>query len=219
MLIKKIVIIVLLNLFPLSIYSDFVLSPDYINEWQFLDKNGLVYPWYTKPFLDILSTWDVSNWEVLEWGGGYSTVWWASHCKSVTTIDHDAMWTSSIQTYLNKLGLKNVIIKVHPIMHAIGIPIGIANGGENSSYVTTIDEDHKLYDCIIIDGVFRNDCAVKALRHIKPNGIIILDDANRASIGFNSQQTFSLLAQYEHYSYLQPGHPDWRTDVWIINKI
>jgi hypothetical protein len=51
-----------------------VLSPLHINEWQFLDAHGMVFPWYTKLFLDILATWDIKDWDVFEWGGGYSTI-------------------------------------------------------------------------------------------------------------------------------------------------
>jgi hypothetical protein len=189
-----------------------ILSPQNINEWQFLDAHGMVFPWYTKPFLDILATWDIKDWDVLEWGGGYSTLWWASHCKSVVTIDSHAEWMASLDETINALQLTNVNLK----FRALGQNPHMGNGGEETPYVMGIDEDDKLYDCIIIDGEYRNTCAFRALAHLKPNGVIILDNANQASIGLNSQPTFELFKQYEHHSFLQPGHPDWRTDYWII---
>lgn len=193
-------------------YPEMHLSPKNINEWQFLDKNGMVLPWYTKPFLDILVTWNTKNWDVFEWGGGYSTVWWAAHAKSIVTVDNNLEWMSAVQKYLNQLNLTNVTIKNREL--AKNADIG--EGGELSTYVMAIDEDQKLYDCIIIDGWHRNTCATKVLNHLKPNGILILDNANQASCDLNSLPTFELLKKYKHYSFLQPGHKDWRTDYWII---
>ena len=44
-------------------------------EWQVIDENGLVMPWWTHPFLDVLKTWNLSNKNWLEFGGGKSTTW------------------------------------------------------------------------------------------------------------------------------------------------
>lgn len=191
--------------------------PQSINEWQFVDKrSGLVFPWFTKPMLDTLVTWDVKDWEVFEWGAGYSTIWFSFNCKNVVSADTNKLWTNTLANELDSMGQKNVILKIRDTNE---LNASIGDGGENSDFVNSIDENDKLYDCIVIDGAYhRNACAVVALNHIKDNGIIILDNANQASIHLNSIPTFELLKNYEHYSYLQPGHQDWRTDFWIIRK-
>jgi hypothetical protein len=95
----------------------------------------------------------------------------------------------------------------------------IGDGGEESPLVNSIDENGALYDCIIIDCSYhRNTCAMHALKHLKENGVLILDNANQASVGLDSTATFELLKEYEHYSYSQPGHYDWRTDFWTLRK-
>lgn len=196
--------------------SNYILSPQNINEWQYKDKNGMVLPWYTKPFLDELVTWDIANWDVFEWGGGHSTIWWAAHCKHVVSVDGNIDWVTAIDNTLRILNLNNVTLKLR-IPDATCYNIG--DGGENSAYVNSIDEDDKLYDCIIIDGeCCRNTCATKVIKHLKPNGILILDNANQATIALNSEKTFNLFKQYQHYSFKQPNHVDWRTDYWIIQK-
>ncbi len=210
---KKIITLLITIFFIFPAHTK-ILSPQNINEWQFLDKDGIVFPWYSKPFLDVLVTWNIADWDVFEWGGGYSTLWWASHCKSVVTIDSHVQWMASLEETINGLQLTNVNLK----FRALGQKPHIGNGGEQTDYVLAIDEDDKLYDCIIIDGEYRNTCAFRALAHLKPNGIIILDNANQASVGLDSQITFELLKGYEHYSFLQPGHRDWRTDYWIIGS-
>lgn len=192
--------------------AEVILSPAHINEWQFIDNNGMVFPWYTKPFLDVLITWNIKNWDVFEWGGGYSTVWWAAHAKHVVTVDNNEEWLTGVQKNLDQLNLHNVILK-HRVTDSHA---DIGDGGQTSPYVLAIDEDDKLYDCIIIDGRHRNTCATKVLAHLKPGGILILDNANQASCDLNSLPTFELFKDYVHHSYLQPGHRDWRTDYWII---
>ncbi len=188
--------------------------PSSVNEWQWIDDDGLVFPWFTKPFLEVLRTWDIKDWEVFEWGTGYSTIWFAKHCKSVVSIETNPKWLVAIQERLDELQLSNVVLK----QRNGSFPFDIGGGGEDSSLINSIDEDEKLYDCIVIDSIHRNTCAVYALKHIKPHGIIILDNANQFSVGLNSWTTFELLKEYPHYSYLQPGHRDWRTDYWIINR-
>jgi hypothetical protein len=140
--------------------------------------------------------------------------WWASHCKSLVTIDSHTEWVASIEESVKALQLTNVSLKPR----ALGDRPHIGNGGEETPYVMAIDEDNRLYDCIIIDGEYRNTCALRALAHIKPGGIIILDNANQASVGLNSLPTFELFKQYKCHSFLQPGHPDWRTDYWVISS-
>lgn len=187
--------------------------PREVNEWQHVDPtNDFVFPWFTKPFLDLFTTWDMQEWSVFEWGTGYSTLWLANRCKQVVSVDNNTQWIQSVREGLHEHGLENVILK-HRIPAA---PYAIGDGGEESLFVTAIDEDDALYDCIIIDGDFhRNACAQRSLKHLKRGGILILDNANQATIGLDSSATFELLKDYPHFSFQQPGHPDWKTDFWI----
>jgi hypothetical protein len=42
-------------------------------EWQRIDPiNGLVEPWLTHPFMDLVKTWNLKNVTMLETGGFYS---------------------------------------------------------------------------------------------------------------------------------------------------
>ena len=204
------------------------------------DRNGLVLPWFTRSFLDVLVTWDTKNWDVFEWGSGYSTIWLAANCHSVTSIETYKEWVDDVSKELNNRNLHNAIVKYRegelstdPIKNpspflswtgstAYPWEYSLGERGENSPYVNAIDEDDKLYDCIIIDGYHRNTCAKHILKHLKPGGIVILDNANQASLGINSTKTFEILKAYKRFSFLDktsiPFLPDWRTDYWIIDK-
>ncbi len=204
----------IISLFGKTDQAEALLFPNELSEWQLRDYNGLIFPWFTHPFLDILKTWNMCSWDVFEWGSGYSTIWFASRCKKIVSIEHNPEWIKVLRDQLWELGFRNARIK----RRTPKWPFHIGSGGETSDYVLAIHEEDTLYDCIIIDGEYhRNTCAVHALKRIKKNGVIILDNANQASIGLNSQPTFDLLEQYEHHSFRQPNHPDWRTDYWIIN--
>ena len=136
------------------------------NEWQFVDQDsGQVFPWYARPFLDELVTWDIKDWNVFEWGSGYSTLWFASHCHSVVSVDTSREWVRILQQELDSDLKSKVILKYRPGGPQIQI------GGGDSLFVNS---DDAVYDCIIIDGAcHRNTCAEHVLKHLKPDGILI----------------------------------------------
>ena len=64
-----------------------------MNVWQKKDQsNNLIYPWYTFEALDEISKWDTKDWNIFEYGGGYSTLWWRDKAKNVITIDNNKNW-------------------------------------------------------------------------------------------------------------------------------
>ncbi len=209
---------------------------------QYIDhRNGLVLPWFTKSFLDILVTWDTKNWDVFEWGCGYSTIWFADNCRTVTSIENDEQWVNEVNQELINRNVPNAIIKYRkaelssdPVSHpspflawtgseAYPWAYSVGEKGENSPYVNAIDEDDRLYDCIVIDGYHRNTCAEHVLKHLKKGGIVIVDNANQSSLGIDSGKTFELLKAYEHFSFRDhnsiPFLSDWKTDYWIFQEI
>lgn len=227
-----------------------------MNEWQYLDPEcKLVYPWYTKSFLDVLTTWKtsssgqpsispiatpISSWNVFEWGGGMSTIWWSRHCKSITSIDHSEPWLKIISDEFNRIALSNSDIKFHSKVdtkssntknHTLKYRIPSPNSGigttdEKSAYVQGINETPEKYDCVIIDGEYgRNTCAKVLMEknskgellHLNIPSIIILDNADQQTVGLSSKETFELLKDYKHFIYREMKHPDWRTDYWIID--
>lgn len=186
---------------------------------QYVDDNNQILPWYTKPFLNELLLWDIKDWDIFEWGSGYSTIWYASHCKSVTSIECDKSWKYFLEQVISEKNITNTIIKLRAVDTQYST--SLSEGGKRSAYVQAIEEDNKKYDCIIIDGLHRNECAKHVLSHLKPGGILILDNAHQKSIGINSTSTFVLFRGYEHHSFLQTNnccYPDWRTDYWKITN-
>ena len=202
------------------------------NMWQSKDVDGTTLPYFSQTFLQELQKWDVKDWSVFIWGAGdcptESTLFWfARKCKKVTYVDWYDRWIGELNNFIDRqLHMVNKVLfkcraierieKNDPLLGKVNVNI-FSNFGMNSSYVNAVAEDGEKYDCVIVDGYHRNSCISKAITHIKPGGVIILNNANQQTLGINSTQAYQLLAKYPHKSCLHPGHLDWRTDYWIIN--
>lgn len=175
------------------------------NEWQSRDpETGLVFPWYTKSFLDELVTWDLADKVVFEYGAGASTLWWAKKSLKVYSIDSSSEWIGAIKKELIKSWTPGWFKFV----------------GEKETYINSIRDCDIKYDIVIIDGepiAWRDDCVKPALDRLKPGGRLIIDNWQQSSVGWlPSEETQQLLSQYPVKVYPQEGHPDWKTAVWTI---
>jgi predicted O-methyltransferase YrrM len=156
---------------------------------------NLIFPWYTKGFIEKLTEWDISDWKVFEYGAGDSTKWWAKKTRQVYSVDSNEQWAE-------KSGATYISSKKEFINHPLNF----------------IDDEK--FDCIIIDGDpadWRDDCTEVALKCIKDGGIIIIDNYNQASINLEVwKKTDELLKNKEKHVFQQDGHRDWKTAYWII---
>jgi hypothetical protein len=97
---------------------------------------------------------------VLEFGSGYSTLFWASRCKKVYAVEDDAKW------------------------HAIIAPDAPANVEyllleDRDAYINaarTVGEPQ--FDIIIVDGSHRYQCAENSRPLLNPSGFMILDNSD-----------------------------------------
>ena len=54
-----------------------------------VDKKGDPIPWYTYPAIDFLLLRDYRDKNILEFGSGQSTLWWAARAKFVLSLEED----------------------------------------------------------------------------------------------------------------------------------
>ncbi len=130
-----------------------------------MDAKGDPIPWYTYPTIDFLNGRDFSKKNVLEIGGGQSTLWWAARSNSVFVIEQDPNWAKKLRSKINeRVRLHYVpadyktrdVTAAKRIIDGCGIP---------------------KFDIIIIDGYLRQEFAAMAFECVAENGAIILDDA------------------------------------------
>lgn len=176
------------------------------NEWQHKDESldGILFPWYTKPFLDELVTWDLKESEVFEFGCGASTIWWARKAKRVRGIENNIGFLEVVNNELYKFN---------------GIPSFINYDTDADSYSKAIYFWKELFDIVIIDGdpvEWRDACVKPAIECLKPGGKLIIDNWLQPSVWMASEETRQLLSPYPCTIYKQDGHHDWQTSVFTI---
>jgi hypothetical protein len=106
-----------------------------------VDESNREIPWYTYPAIEYLDSIDFSNSNVLEYGSGNSSVWWASKAKFVFSVEHDKNWFLQVRNSLKRRKVSN-----HTYLLA----------DEKNDYVTAADGFPA--DIVVIDGILRRAC-------------------------------------------------------------
>lgn len=136
----------------------------------------LEVPWFSYAAIDFLDGFLLSEMSVFEYGSGGSTLFFAQRCKSVYAIEDNPKWHELVNTRVLQKGLRNVIVKLCP--YDFKTPVDF----EKSEYLNAMPDF--LFDVIVVDGSeewtqVRPVCFAKAEQHIKPGGIIVVDDSWR----------------------------------------
>lgn len=129
-------------------------------------------PWLTKQASEILQSWLGETHAGLEWGSGRSTIWFARRVAKLTSVEHDPSWYRKVKKTLSECGITNTKLCLYEI------PLKL-DEGQSNPYVAIADSfpDNSL-DFALIDGVFRNECALAVLKKIKSCGLLIIDNVN-----------------------------------------
>jgi predicted O-methyltransferase YrrM len=128
-------------------------------------------PWLTAQAIDILRTLIKHTDVALEYGSGRSTLWFARRIAFLTSVESNRIWYEWVSGKLQSLGLHNV--------NLIFCEECEGGNGEDSMYVHAVDFiNPNSLDFVLVDGVYRDICAVKSLDLVKPGGFIIIDNCN-----------------------------------------
>ncbi len=130
--------------------------------WDCIDSNGDPIPWYSYPAIEYIKQLDFSDKSVFEYGSGNSTRFWACRCKKLVSIENDRAWYEKIKKKLPSTST-SVEYKLFD---------------SESDYIESIRKYPDKWDVIIIDGINRYDCAIEALKRLKEDGLIILDNSD-----------------------------------------
>lgn len=120
--------------------------------------DGTHIPMMSYALVEYLMGLDFSGCQILELGGGYSTLFWSKCARQVTTYETSDEWAQSLQ----RLQLHNLSL------HVI----------EGSELANEVLRRGGCYDVITIDSdANRYRCAKAGLQLLAPGGIIILDNS------------------------------------------
>lgn len=121
--------------------------------------DGTPIPWYTYPAVEFFGQLDARGLRIFEFGCGHSSLFWAHKGADVFAVEHDRAWfekMSAMSARLKQLVLRESI----------------------EEYVRAIADVGGEFDIVIIDGVWRNQCAQAALPHLREGGCVILDNSD-----------------------------------------
>lgn len=177
-----------------------------IGENQYRDeKTGLRFPWFTKPFLDELSTWDMSKENVFIYGIGADVLWFQKKCKAVYGVDEKFDWVQTISDVLIACGEnKNVELKFCP---------------DKQHFINSIRYFKRKFGIIVVDGDYwRDECIKEALDHLKEDGKLIVDNWCQEEVYLPNNETYDQLINFRIEVYKQPTHATWVTAVFTKIK-
>lgn len=127
------------------------------------------HPWLTRAMIEWLEPRLQPEHTLVEFGSGRSTLWFAKRVGRVASCEHHRAWHAEVSRQLREAGLTNV-----NYLHVPEDP-----GGYVASAGLALQEiGERLADVILVDGIYRDHCAVWALDHIRAGGLIIVDNVN-----------------------------------------
>jgi hypothetical protein len=128
-----------------------------------VDRDGRPIPWYTYPAVEYVKQLDLRSARVFEYGAGNSTLFWASVAREVISVDDDEAWFTKLKPTLPA----NCALELETDLNRYSEVIHRHPGG---------------FDVIVVDGAARGStrlrCARNAMAHLRPGGMVILDNSD-----------------------------------------
>lgn len=135
-----------------------------------IDDTGLPYPasqptehmplWPTA-FIEWLEPRLTKDMNVFEWGMGNGSLWLARRVATLHSVEHHRHWADAIQA----IQPANQTVTIVPLSKIL-------------DYSNAIHRANDQYDIIIVDSMRRDDCLIAAITHLKPHGLLILDNSD-----------------------------------------
>lgn len=130
------------------------------------------HPWLTRTANKILSDLLQEDDVAVEFGSGRSTCWFAQRIGKITSVEHNRLWYEKVKRMIVDRELGNVDYRFAPIEKE-------EDQGSDSEYVKIIDEmDDQSIDFVLVDGAYRDFCTLRAMRALRPGGILVIDNVN-----------------------------------------
>ena len=102
------------------------------------------------------------SWRLLEFGSGMSTVWFASRCKEIVSVEHDKQWYEKVSRILVSHNVENCDYRLVSPTRDLCLE----------------DYPKGHFDFVLVDGIDRTLCMKTALAKVRDNGWIYLDNSD-----------------------------------------
>lgn len=131
-------------------------------EGRCVDAEGRPIPWLPYPLVSFLSDRLRPDWQVLEYGCGASTLYFAAHSAAVVSIEHDEGWFAKMRAELPG----NAEILFLPLT-------------AGTDYERAAERWPGRFHLVLIDGRRRVACLDACLHALHPTGVLIVDNSER----------------------------------------
>lgn len=131
-----------------------------LNHKEPIDISGKPIPWTTYSFIHFINDYLKNDMIIFEYGTGNSTRYYSARAQEVYAAEHDKVWFNKVRERLDE----NCTIYFSEL---------------NEKYEQCIHLPQKKFDLISIDGRRRVRCICEAIKYLKDDGIIVLDDSER----------------------------------------
>lgn len=121
--------------------------------------DGSPIPWYTYPAVEFFNQLNVQGLNIFEYSSGNSSLYWAQKGANVYSVEHSPEW-------FEEMSQKSSSLKA------------LTLATDRASYASTIHNYAIDFDIIIIDGVWRTDCAREALTRCGSDTLVLLDNSD-----------------------------------------
>lgn len=134
-------------------------------------------PWYNAKLISFLEAFLKEDFVVFEYGGGASTLFYASKVRKVCTIETRLLWLNFV--------LENLALNMQNGGELLSdnIEIRLCENGNLPNFAKEIANfSEKKFDIIVVDSRDRSKCIQESVNHLNDGGIIILDNSERENL-------------------------------------
>lgn len=124
-----------------------------------VDAGGDPWPWYTYPAIEYLEQLALGDLRVFEFGCGNSTLYWGRRARLVHSVEDDRGWYEEMAAR---------VPHNCRLVHAL----------TKDDYVGAIERAGGRWDCIVVDGKWRPQCAERAIAFLAEGGFVVLDNSD-----------------------------------------
>lgn len=133
-------------------------------------------PWWSFGATKAVESFLRPDMSAFEFGSGGSSIFLASRAARVTCVEDEEKWSQLVRDEAKRRGIGSLEVLTRPF------DFFNPRDFELSDYLAALDRGP--YDLIVVDGKeerqqVRDVCFWKAEQHIKPGGLIVLDDSWR----------------------------------------
>jgi predicted O-methyltransferase YrrM len=210
-------VVAILKRFPNSNFAKYLISLFYI--YDFKQMIALDLAWWNFKTIKRVEKFlaNKKNAEVFEYGSGASTIWLSKRAGRVVSVESDGEFYQQVHDYTRDKQNVKLILR-EPSQQDSATFGSKKQGFENLNFETFVKEieQHKDFDLIIIDGRAREICLDYALKHLRPQGMILFDDTSRKRYLDKINQTLDI--QVEHLKGFCPSIPYPTVSTLITRK-